>query len=568
MTGPSVIGLIAFVVALSALAWPLGGYLARVFEGTTRASRVFGPVERLIYRVGGVDPAEDMPWHRYAIAVVVFNLAGVVVVYLLQRLQGSLPGNPNALHAVTAPVAWNTAISFVTNTNWQAYGGETTMSHLVAALALTVQNFVSAATGIAVLVALVRGFTRAEARGVGNFWVDITRATLYVLVPMAIVMALFLVWQGVPQTGAGHVDVAALDGGSHGQIALGPVASQVSIKQLGTNGGGYFNTNSAHPFENPTPLSNFVQCLAILLIPAALCLTFGKMVKRGRQGVAFLVTMWLLFVPFAAVTIHQELSATPAIAAVDDTGAVAIDASADNLEGKEQRFTTTEAGLWAAVTTAASNGSVNSMHDSYQPLGGAATIALMGLGEVAFGGVGSGLYGLILFASVAVFLSGLMIGRTPEFLGKKIEAHEMKLASIGVLIPAVALLIGTALACSTSQATTLGNPGIHGFSEMLYAMTSAANNNGSAFAGLTASGPFWATTQGVLMWIGRFGALIPVLGLAGSLAKKKRVPVTSGTLPTDSPLFVGFLVATVLLVGALTLIPALALGPIAEALGR
>ena len=568
MTGPGVVGLIAFVAALSLLAWPLGGYLARVFDGTTRATRVLGPVERLLYRVGGVDRDEDMPWPRYATAVVVFNLAGVVVVYLLQRLQGSLPGNPNDLHAVPAPVAWNTAVSFVTNTNWQAYGGETTMSHLVAALALTVQNFVSAATGVAVLVALVRGFSRAEAKGIGNFWVDLTRATLYVLVPMAIVMALFLVWQGVPQTGAGHVDVAAFDGGGHGQIAVGPVASQVAIKQLGTNGGGYFNVNSAHPLENPTPLSNFVQCLAILLIPAALCLAFGRMVKRRRQGVAFLVTMWLLFVPFAAVTIHQELSATPAIAAVDDSGAFAIDASAGNMEGKEQRFTATEAGLWAGATTAASNGSVNSMHDSYQPLGGAATIALMGLGEVAFGGVGSGLYGLIQFAIIAVFLSGLMIGRTPEFLGKKIEAHEMKLASIGVLVPAVALLIGTALACSTSQATTLGNGGAHGFTEMLYAMTSAANNNGSAFGGLTASGPFWATTQGVLMWLGRFAALLPVVALAGALAKKKRVPVTAGTLPTDSSLFVAFLVATVLLVGALTLVPALALGPIAEHLAR
>ncbi|MBK9032389.1 MAG: potassium-transporting ATPase subunit KdpA [Myxococcales bacterium] len=568
MTGATIVGLVAFAACLSLLAWPLGGYLARVFDGTTRATRVLGPVERLIYRVGGVDRDEDMPWPRYATAVVVFNLAGVVVVYLLQRLQGSLPGNPNDLHAVPSPVAWNTAISFVSNTNWQAYSGEATMSHLVAALALTVQNFVSAATGIAVLVALVRGFSRAEARGVGNFWVDLTRATLYVLVPMAIVMALILVWQGVPQTGAGHLDVAALDGGGHGQITVGPVASQVAIKQLGTNGGGYFGVNSAHPLENPTPLTNFVQCLAILLIPAALCLAFGRMVQRRRQGVAFLVTMWLLFVPFAAVTIHQELSATPAIAAVDDAGAVAIDVSAGNMEGKEQRFTAAEAALWASATTAASNGSVNSMHDSYQPLAGAATIALMGLGEVAFGGVGSGLYGLILFAIIAVFLSGLMIGRTPEFMGKKVEAHEMKLASIGVLVPAVALLIGTALACSTSQATTLGNGGAHGFTEMLYAMTSAANNNGSAFGGLTASGPFWATTQGILMWLGRFGALLPVLALAGALARKKRVPVTSGTLPTDSSLFVAFLVATVLLVGALTLVPALALGPIAEHLAR
>ena len=562
MTGQHVALLLGFAGLLSLAAWPLGRYLAAVYDGTTRARRLLGPVERWLYRVARIDPTEDMPWHRYATAVVVVNLAGVVVVYLLTRLQGALPGNPNELPAVPPPVAWNTAISFVTNTNWQAYGGETTMSHLVAALALTVQNFVSAATGLAVLVAIARGFTRAGATGVGNCWVDLVRGTLYVLVPLSIVLALVLIWQGVPQTMAGHVDVAGLDGDG-GVLTLGPVASQAAIKQLGTNGGGYFNANAAHPFENPTPLANLVQCLAILLIPAAACHGFGRLVGRPRQGLALLVTMWLLFVPFAALTIHQELTATPAIAAATTEGAP-IDAAVGNLEGKEQRFSVVEAGLWASATTAASNGSVNSMHDSYQPLAGAATIALMGLGEVAFGGVGSGLYGLLLFAIVAVFLSGLMIGRTPELLGKKIEAHEMKLAAFGVLLPAIALLVGTALACSTSQTTTLGNAGPHGFSEMLYAMTSAANNNGSAFAGLTASGPFWTTTQGVLMWLGRFGVIVPVLGLAGALARRKHVPVTAGTLPTDGGLFIGFLVLTVVLVGALTLIPALALGPIAE----
>lgn len=562
MTGQHVALLLGFAALLSLAAWPLGRYLAAVFDGTTRAARLLGPVERWLYRAARIDTDEEMPWHRYATALVVLNLAGVVVVYLLTRLQGVLPGNPNDLPAVPPPVAWNTAMSFVTNTNWQAYGGETTMSHLVAVVALTVQNFVSAATGLAVLVAIARGFKRAGATGVGNCWVDLVRGTLYVLVPLSIGLALVLIWQGVPQTLAGHVDVAGLDGDG-GVLTLGPVATQAAIKQLGTNGGGYFNANAAHPFENPTPLANLVQCLAILLIPAAACHGFGRLVGRPRQGLALLVTMWLLFVPFAALTIHQELTATPAIAAATTEGAP-IDAAVGNLEGKEQRFSVVEAGLWASATTAASNGSVNSMHDSYQPLAGAATIALMGLGEVAFGGVGSGLYGLLLFAIIAVFLSGLMIGRTPELLGKKIEAHEMKLAAFGVLLPAIALLVGTALACSTSQTTTLGNSGPHSFSEMLYAMTSAANNNGSAFAGLTASGPFWTTTQGVLMWLGRFGVIVPVLGLAGALARRKHVPVTAGTLPTDGGLFIGFLVLTVLLVGALTLIPALALGPIAE----
>jgi K+-transporting ATPase ATPase A chain len=522
-----------------------------------------GRLERLIYRAAGVRAGEDMPWTRYAFAVLAFNVAGIVLVFLLLRLQGALPGNPNELPAVNPHVAWNTAVSFASNTNWQTYGGETTMSHLIQALALAVQNFVSAATGMAVLVALVRGFIRRHASGIGNFWVDLTRSTLYILVPLSIVLALLLVSQGVPQTVDGRAQVMQLQSAESQDLAVGPVASQVAIKQLGTNGGGYYNVNSAHPLENPTPLSNFLQCLAILLIPAALCFTFGRMVDRRRQGVAFLIAMWLLFVPFLGLTSWQEQAGNPALP--DQVSQQVGDEQAGgNMEGKEVRHGISASVLWATATTAASNGSVNSMHDSYTPLGGLTPIVLMALGEVVFGGVGSGLYGLLLFAVVAVFIAGLMVGRTPELMGKRIEAHEMKLASWGILVPAVAVLVATAIACLTTQATTVPNPGPHGFSEMLYAMTSAGNNNGSAFGGLTASGPFWATTQGILMFVGRYWIMIAVLGLAGSLARKKIVPTTSGTLPTDGPLFIILLAGTVLLVGALTFVPALALGPIVE----
>ena len=572
MTAVGAAQLVGYGVVLMLLAWPLGAYMAAVYDGRAhRAQRLLGPIERLIYRLGGVRPDDDMRWTRYAIAVLLFNVAGIVVVYLLQRLQGVLPGNPNDLPAVTPQVAWNTAISFASNTNWQSYGGETTMSHLVQALALTTQNFVSAATGMAVLVALVRGFTRKHAEGVGNFWVDLTRSTLYILIPLSILLALFLVHQGVPQTEDGRVTAALVEPTTSADgaavttqaIAVGPVASQIAIKQLGTNGGGYYNVNSAHPLENPTPLANFVECLAILLIPAALCFTFGRMVHRRRQGLALLATMWLLFIPFVGFTLWTEQAGNPDFPAeIDQTASV--DQGGGNMEGKEVRHGASASALWTVATTAASNGSVNAMHDSYTPLGGAVAIFMMGLGEVVFGGVGSGLYGLLLFAVVGVFIAGLMVGRTPELLGKKIEAHEMKLASWGILVPCVTLLLATAAACLTSQATTVPNPGAHGFSEMLYAFTSQANNNGSAFAGLTASGSFWATAGGVCMWLGRYWIIVAVVALAGSLARKKLVPVSSGTLPTEGPLFVFLLAGTVLLVGALTLVPALALGPIVE----
>jgi potassium-transporting ATPase potassium-binding subunit len=541
-----------FAVALVALGLPLGAYMARVYQGEARgAQRVLGPLERLLYRAFGVRPDQEMTWKHYAIATLVFNGAGIVVVYLLQRLQGSLPGNPLALAGVDPRVAFNTAISFGSNTNWQAYGGETTMSHLVQALALGTQNFVSAATGMAVLVAITRAFTRKHSETVGNFWVDLTQTTLYILVPLAIVTALLLVWQGVPQTADGSVD----------GIAVGPVASQVAIKQLGTNGGGFYNVNSAHPLENPTPLSSFIECLAILLIPAALCVTFGRMVRNRRQGAALLVTMTLLTAPFLALTWQQEAGGNPALASIAE-----LDQSAGNLEGKEVRFGVPASTLWATATTAASNGSVNSMHDSYTPLGSVGPIVLMALGEVAFGGVGSGLYGLLVFAIVAVFIAGLMVGRTPELLGKKIEAFEMKMASLAILVPVAAVLLATAGACLVDETWTkaLNDHGPHGFTEVLYAFTSQANNNGSAFAGLTASGTYFATAGGICMFVARYWIIIPVLAIAGSLARKKLVPASAGTLPTDGPLFVALLTGTVLLVGALSFLPALALGPIIE----
>jgi K+-transporting ATPase ATPase A chain len=482
-----------------------------------------------------------MTWKQYAIALLVFNVLGIAVVYLLQRVQS---------HPVDPRVAFNTAISFGTNTNWQAYAGESTMSNVTQALALGVQNFVSAATGMAVLVALTRAFKRKHAETIGNFWVDLTRSTIYILVPLAIVTALLLVWQGVPQTA---------DASHHG-IAVGPVASQVAIKQLGTNGGGFYNVNSAHPLENPTPLANFIECLAILLIPTALCFTFGRMIGSRRQGIALLITMTLLVVPFLALTVQQEQAGNPALVSLH------VDQSAGNLEGKETRFGVSASALWAVATTAASNGSVNSMHDSYTPLGGMAPIVLMALGEVAFGGVGSGLYGLLIFAIIAVFIAGLMVGRTPELLGKKIEAFEMKMASLAILVPVLVVLAGTALACLVDEtwSKALNDHGPHGFSEVLYAFVSQGNNNGSAFAGLTASGTFYATAGGICMWIARYWIIIPTLAIAGSLARKKIVPPSSGTLPTDGPLFVLLLAGTVLLVGALSFIPALALGPIVE----
>jgi K+-transporting ATPase ATPase A chain len=568
---PTAIASIAFYfVVLTALAVPLGHHVARVLAGESRLAGILAPVERGLYRVAGVDPKEEMTWRRYAAAVLLFNLAGLLAVYALQRLQHLLPLNPAGLPAVGEYVAWNTAVSFATNTNWQAYGGESTMSHLVQMAALTVQNFVSAATGIAVLAALIRGFVRRSAQGIGSFWVDLTRTTLHVLLPLSALLALFLVWQGVPQTFSADAKFALRDPPrtekgelvTEQVVALGPVASQIAIKQLGTNGGGYYNVNSAHPLENPTPLSNLLEALAILLIPAALCFTFGTMVNDRRQGWTIYAVMVAILLPLMTATVAAEQHGNPALAAFGVDQAPGALQPGGNMEGKEARLGPVEAGIWATATTAASNGSVNSMHDSFTPLGGMWPMWLIQLGEVVFGGVGSGLYGMLLFAIVAVFIAGLMVGRTPEYLGKKIEAFDVKMASIAILAPAAMVLVGTALASVVpAGAAGTANPGPHGFSEMLYGMSSMSNNNGSAFAGLTASGPFWAVVGGVAMLVGRYWVIVPVLALAGSLARKKFVPASAGTLHTHGPLFGLLLISTVLLVGALTFVPALALGP-------
>jgi K+-transporting ATPase ATPase A chain len=584
MTTAGIGQIIIYAVLLVALGIPLGAYMTRVYTGKARfAQRMLGPFERLLYRIFGVKADEEMTWKHYALAVMMFNLLGILIVYLLQRLQGVLPGNPLDLPAVDPRVAFNTAVSFGTNTNWQAYGGEYTMSHLVQALALGVQNFVSAATGMAVLVALTRAFKRKHTDAIGNFWVDLTRSTIYILVPLAFITAIALVWQGVPQTTDGRETAALLDAQpgtpaadapagtvappiTDQGIAVGPVASQIAIKQLGTNGGGFYNVNSAHPLENPTPLSNFIEDLAILIIPAALCFTFGAMVGSRRQGAALLIAMSLLLAPFVVLTLQQEQAGNPALSSLGVDQIASHDQPGGNMEGKEARFGISASALWATTTTAASNGSVNAMHDSYTPLGGLSPIVLMALGEVAFGGVGSGLYGLLIFAIVAVFIAGLMVGRTPEFLGKKIESYEMKMASLAILIPVAATLLGAAFACFADETYTkaLANHGAHGFSEVLYAFVSQSNNNGSAFAGLTASGTFFATAGGICMFVARYWIIIPTLAIAGSLARKKLVPPSSGTLPTEGPLFILLLVGTVLLVGALSFVPALALGPIVE----
>ncbi|MFN0243199.1 MAG: potassium-transporting ATPase subunit KdpA [Planctomycetota bacterium] len=563
-----------FLVVLVVLAKPLGEYMARVFAGEpTKIGRVLGPLERVLYRVIGTRPDAEMDWKRYATAMLAFHFVGFVALYALQRFQHALPLNPEHQVAVTPDSAFNTAVSFVTNTNWQGYGGETTMSYLTQMLGLGVQNFVSAAAGIAMLVALIRGFARHTATTIGNFWVDLVRATLYVLLPLSLVVSLALVSQGVVQTFEPYAHVQVLDPGIDAQgepvaeqvLALGPAASQIAIKQLGTNGGGFFNVNSAHPFENPTPISNFIQVISILLIAAALCFTFGRMVKDTRQGWAVFAAMTVLFVPCVVGVIAAEQSGNPAFEALGVDSAVSPAQPGGNMEGKEARFGIVNSGLWAAATTAASNGSVNSMHDSFTPLGGMVPMFLMQLGEVVFGGVGSGLYGMLVFAIVAVFIAGLMVGRTPEYLGKKVEAFEMKMASIAILAPCFAVLVGTAIAVMHPLGrATVYNPGAHGYSEVLYAFSSAGNNNGSAFAGLGANNPFYNTMLGIAMLMGRFLIALPVLAMAGSLARKKLVPKTAGTLPTHGPLFVVLLTGTVLLVGALTFVPALALGPIVE----
>jgi K+-transporting ATPase ATPase A chain len=567
-----------YFLILFLLVKPLGSYMARVFQGErVFLTRAAGPAERFIYRIARVRSDEEMDWKTYALAMLLFNAAGLLLVYALQRFQSALPFNPQDLGAVKSDLAFNTAVSFATNTNWQSYGGETTMSYFTQMIGLTVQNFLSAAAGMAILAALVRGFLRHSAKTIGNFWVDMTRGVLYVLLPLSMILALILVSQGVVQTFDGSREIAltqstqdaAGQAVSHQTIAVGPAASQVAIKQLGTNGGGFFNVNSAHPFENPTPLSNFLEMLAILLIPAALCYTFGKMAGDTRKGWALLAAMTIIFVVMLSVSVWAEQSGNPALTGLNIDQSAGSAQSGGNMEGKEVRFGAANSALWAAATTGASNGSVNAMHDSFTPLGGLAPMWLMQLGEVVYGGVGSGLYGMLAFVIIAVFVAGLMIGRTPEYLGKKIEAFEMKMASLIVLIPVLLVLFGTGIAVLTPEGrSAVFNPGAHGFSEILYAFSSAANNNGSAFAGLGANTPFYNIALGFAMLFGRYWLAIPVLAIAGSLVEKKKVPVTPGTLPTHSPLFIFWLTAVVIIVGALSFLPALSLGPIVEHLLR
>ena len=566
--------LIIYMVVLLALAKPLGTFMAKVFQGErTFLDPLLRPLERLIYRTAGVNSEEEMGWKTYAVAMILFNVLGALVVYGLQRLQGVLPLNPQGLGAVSPDSSWNTAISFITNTNWQGYGGETTLSYLSQMLALAVQNFVSAATGIAVLIAMIRGIMRHTSNTIGNFWVDLTRSTLYILLPLALVLAVVLVSQGVVQTFGPYKTVSLLQPTTDANnkavteqvLPLGPAASQIAIKQLGTNGGGFFNVNSAHPFENPTPLSNFLEMLSLLLIPAALVYTFGKMVGDTRQGWAILISMTIIFVALLSVTVWSEQGGNPAFTKMGVDQTQTNINPGGNMEGKEMRFGVANSALWATATTAASNGSVNSMHDSNMPLGGMIPLWLLHLGEVIYGGVGSGLYGMLAFVIVAVFVAGLMVGRTPEYLGKKIEAYEMKMASLILLIPVFTALVGTAIGViSPAGRATIYNPGPHGFTEVLYAFSSATANNGSAFAGLGANTPFYNTALGVIMFFARYWLAIPALAIGGSLARKKKVPVGAGTLSTHTPLFIGWLIAVVIVVGALGFLPALALGPIVE----
>ncbi len=576
MTFNGILQIVFYLVVLVLLAKPLGTFMARVFQRErTFLDPIFGPVERFIYRLSKINPDEEFDWKENAVAMLIFNFAGLLVVYLLQRIQQFLPLNPQGMAAVTPDSSFNTAVSFATNTNWQGYGGETTMSYLTQMLALTVQNFVSAATGMAVLALFIRGIARHSAKTLGNFWVDMTRSTLYILLPLSIVFALVLVSQGSVQNFSSYVSVPLLQPTTTTDsaatkvteqiVAMGPAASQIAIKQLGTNGGGFFNVNSAHPYENPTPLSNFLEMLAILLIAAALCYTYGFMVKDTRQGWSIMAAMMVIFVAFLALAGWAEERGNPAFTkmGIDQTSSSLQPGG--NMEGKELRFGIPNSVLWATATTAASNGSVNSMHDSYTPLGGFVTLVMLHFGEVVFGGVGSGLYGMLIFVIVAVFVAGLLVGRTPEYMGHKIEAYEMKMASLLILIMPITVLVFTALAVVTTAGTsTIFNPGPHGFSEVLYVFTSQANNNGSAFAGIGVNTPFYNITGGIAMLIGRYWLAVPTLALAGSLVRKKLVPVSEGTLPTHTPLFIFWLVAVVLIVGALNFLPALGLGPIVE----
>jgi K+-transporting ATPase ATPase A chain len=583
-----------YIVVLLACAKPLGAYMAAVYEGRAmRAQRIGGPLERAVYRVAGVDASRDMGWIEYALAMLWFNLLGGLVVYALQRLQQFLPLNPQQMAAVSPDSSFNTATSFITNTNWQGYAGESTMSYLTQMLGLAVQNFVSAASGMAVLVAMIRGFARKEASGIGNFWADLVRTTIYILLPLSIIFAVVLVSQGVVQTFDKAATVTLVqpvdyDNPKNGpdgqplkdekgnpvtekatateqQIPLGPAASQIAIKQLGTNGGGFYNVNSAHPLENPTPFANFLEMLAILAIPGALCYTFGTMVGDTRQGWALLAAMTIVFVALLASDYALEAPGNPMLTQLGADQVATASNPGGNMEGKEVRFGVTNSTIWAVATTSASNGSVNSMHDSFMPLAGMIPMWLIQLGEVIFGGVGSGLYGMIMFALVTVFIAGLMIGRTPEYLGKKIGAFEIKMASIAILLPPLLVLCGAALGVMVDAGKAgVANPGEHGFSEILYAFSSAGNNNGSAFAGLNANTPFYNTSLGIVMLFARYWLAIPVLAVAGAFAAAKTVPPSAGTLPTHTPLFVFTLISVVITVGALTFVPALALGPVVE----
>lgn len=567
--------LIFFIVILLVLARPLGRYISKVAQGEkVFCSKILRPIERFCYRLIGTEEDKEMSAKKYIGAALMFGVISVMTIFVLLKLQHILPLNPEGLPSVSSDLAFNTALSFATNTNWQAYSGETTLSYLTQMLGLTVQNFLSAAAGIAVLFALIRGFTRAKSEGIGNFWVDMVRSTLYILIPLSILVSVILISQGTvqnfkPYQEAKLIEKVVLEDGREVEstlIPMGPAASQIAIKQLGTNGGGFFGTNSAYPLENPTPLSNMAQVLCIFLIPAALCFAFGDMVKDRKQGRVLLLAMLLVFIVCLIGVVGLEQAGTPQLmqhGAVDS--ALGSNHPGGNMEGKEMRFGITGSGLWGVVTTAASNGSVNSMHDSYTPLAGGILMFLMQLGEVIFGGVGSGLYGMLAFAILAVFIAGLMVGRTPEYLGKKIEPFEMKMASLVILTPPIVVLIGTALATLFPGITQLlSNTGAHGFSEILYAYSSAGNNNGSAFAGFGANNPFVNFTTGIAMLIARFVPMVVTIKIAGSLAAKKKVPVTAGTLATHNGLFVGLLIAVIIIVGALSFFPALALGPIAE----
>ena len=594
MTTQSILLLVAFLAVLLAAGYPLGLYMAKVAgDGPVRGLGWLQTFENMLYRWCGLSADKAMGWKSYAIALIVFNTVGAFFVYGLQRLQGFLPLNPQGLGAVSPDSSFNTTVSFVANTNWQGYSGEQTMSYLTQMLGMTCQNFFSAATGIAVIFALVRGFASRSGKSIGNFWVDLVRSTLYILLPLSLALSVAFMGEGMIQNFSAYKEVTLLDHVAYetpkvtadGQpvldtagkpvmeaqvattqtIAMGPVASQESIKLLGTNGGGFFNANSSHPYENPTVLSNFLQMLAIFIIPAGLCFTFGRMVGDLRQGWAVLAAMTLIFVVMTVGVMSAEQQANPALQALGVDQQASSLQSGGNMEGKETRFGISSSTLFAAVTTGASCGAVNSMHDSYMPLGGMVPLLLMQFGEVIFGGVGTGLYGMLMFAILAVFIAGLMIGRTPEYLGKKIQAYEMKMVSLAILITPALVLTGTAIAVMVEPGKIgVANPGAHGFSEILYAFTSAANNNGSAFAGLSANTPFYNVMLAIAMWFGRFGVIVPVLAVAGSLAAKQRLSANAGTMPTHGPMFIGLLIGVVVLVGVLNYVPALALGPIVE----